>query len=62
MHFGDSKIKYRFIILLILESGLVMTISKTIELILFELAPADGHELNALYIVVDCMPQIMVSY
>ena len=40
-----------------------MSISKLIEFTLFLLAPADGlHGLNALYIAMDCMPQIMVWY
>ena len=38
-----------------------MSVSKLIEFTLFLLAPADGLDgLNALYIPMDCMPQIMV--
>lgn len=60
MSFGSSQIKYRYMILLIVESGVVIAISKTIEFILFELSPDDGLDgNNALYIVMDCMPQIM---
>jgi len=57
---GSSSVHYNHVLLLIIESGLVMSISKTIEFILFELAPDDGLDgLNALYILMDCMPQIM---
>ncbi|KAJ3872175.1 hypothetical protein F5051DRAFT_481535 [Lentinula edodes] len=57
---GKSNIRYNYVILMIIESGLVMAISKTLEFILFELAPDNGLDgLNALYIVMDCMPQIM---
>ena len=60
--FGASQ-HYHYVILLIIESGIVMAASKTIEFILFMLAPDDGLDgLNALYIVMDCMPQIMVSF
>ena len=63
MSFGSSQIKYRYLILLIVESGVFIAISKTIEFILFELSPNDGLDgNNALYIVMDCMPQVMVSY
>jgi len=58
--FWNSKSRYNRVILLILETGVVMTISKTMEFILFMLAPDDGlNGLNALYIVMDAMPQIM---
>jgi len=51
---------YNKIILLIVESGLVMGVSKIIEFVLFQIAPGDGLSgLNALYIVMDSMPQIM---
>ena len=54
---------YRSLILLILESGVIMCVSKFIEWILYFLAPEDGlNGLNALYIPMDCMPQIMVNY
>ncbi|KAF8968800.1 hypothetical protein BDZ97DRAFT_1790714 [Flammula alnicola] len=60
MSFGPSQTRYRSVILLILESGMFMSISKMIEFILFQLAPDDGLDgLNALYIPMDCMPQIM---
>ncbi|PAV19446.1 hypothetical protein PNOK_0438000 [Pyrrhoderma noxium] len=60
MSFGSSQIKYRYLILLIVESGVFIAISKTIEFILFELSPNDGLDgNNALYIVMDCMPQVM---
>jgi len=40
-----------------------MAASKAIEFTLFLLAPPDGlNGLNALYIIMDCMPQIMVSF
>lgn len=39
-----------------------MAVSKTIEFVLFILAPQDGlNGLNALYVPMECMPQIMVS-
>jgi hypothetical protein len=60
--FEASLRRYRFVIVLIVESGAFMAISKIIEFILFKLAPNDGLDgLNALYIPMDCMPQIMVS-
>ena len=62
MSFGSSQIKYRYLILLIIESGVFITVSKTIEFILFKVAPDDGLDgNNALYIIMDCMPQIMVG-
>jgi hypothetical protein len=46
---NSGKQQYRQIILLIVESGLVMTLSKTLEFTLFKLAPASGLVgLNAL--------------
>ncbi|KDR69694.1 hypothetical protein GALMADRAFT_145406 [Galerina marginata CBS 339.88] len=58
--FGPSLLRYRSIILLIVESGVFMAVSKIIEFTLFQLAPDDGLDgLNALYIPLDCMPQIM---
>ena len=61
-YFGASLRRYRFVIVLIVESGAIMAISKVIEFTLFKLAPDDGlNGLNALYIPMDCMPQIMVS-
>ena len=60
--FGESLRRYRLVIVLIVESGAFMAISKIIEFTLFKLAPDDGlNGLNALYIPMDCMPQIMVS-
>lgn len=57
----SSKVRYRVIILLIIESGLFITASKLIEFTLFQLAPDDGiGGLNAMYIPFDCMPQITV--
>jgi len=62
MSFKASQIRYRSVILIIVESGVFMAISKTIEFVLFELSPNDGLTgLNAFYIPLDCMPQIMVS-
>ena len=61
-YFGPSVRRYRFVIVLIVESGVFMAISKIIEFTLFQLAPDDGlNGLNALYIPMDCMPQIMVG-
>ncbi|KAJ3576415.1 hypothetical protein NP233_g451 [Leucocoprinus birnbaumii] len=60
MRFSASTARYNHLILLIVESGVLITLSKVIEFILFELSPNDGLEgLNAFYIVMDCMPQIM---
>ena len=62
MSFKTSQVRYRSVILIIVESGIFMAISKTIEFVLFELSPNDGLDgLNAFYIPLDCMPQIMVS-
>ena len=61
-YFGPSVRRYRFVIVLIVESGVFMAVSKIIEFTLFQLAPDDGlNGLNALYIPMDCMPQIMVG-
>ena len=60
--FVSSQVKYRYLILLIVESGIVVAVAKIIEFILFVLSPDNGPEgLNALYIIMECMPQIMVS-
>lgn len=57
----SAQTPYNKIILLIVESGLVMGVSKIIEFVLFNIAPGDGLSgMNALYIVMDSMPQIMV--
>jgi len=59
-YFGPSLHRYRSIILLTVESGVFMAISKIIEFTLFQIAPEDGlNGLNALYIPLECMPQIM---
>jgi len=56
----SAQTPYNKIILLIVESGLVMGVSKIIEFVLFNIAPGDGLSgMNALYIVMDSMPQIM---
>lgn len=60
--FVSSQVKYRYLILLIVESGIFVAVAKIIEFILFVLSPDNGLEgLNALYIIMECMPQIMVS-
>ena len=49
-------------ILLIIESGALISAAKLTEFALFQLAPVDGLDgLNALYIVYEAMPQITVS-
>jgi hypothetical protein len=61
-YFGPSLHRYRSVILFIVESGVFMAISKIIEFTLFQIAPENGLiGLNALYIPLDCMPQIMVG-
>lgn len=58
---GEIHTKYQAIILLVLESGAVITLAKTVEFVLFKLEPIDPASGNhALYIVFDMMPQIMV--
>jgi len=58
-----SRTRYRSVILLLVESGVFISISKLIEFTLFLLAPLDGlHGLNALYIQMDSMPQVMVQW
>ncbi|RPD54259.1 hypothetical protein L226DRAFT_304251 [Lentinus tigrinus ALCF2SS1-7] len=50
---------HKRVILLIIESGALISAAKIIEFVLFKLAPLDGlNGLNALYIVYDAMPQI----
>ena len=50
------------VILLIIESGALISAAKLTEFVLFQLAPVDGLDgLNALYIVYEAMPQITVS-
>ncbi|KAI0753227.1 hypothetical protein C8Q80DRAFT_1097478 [Daedaleopsis nitida] len=47
------------IIILVIESGALITAAKLTEFVLFKNAPLDGiHGLNAMYIVYECMPQI----
>ena len=55
---------YRTIILVLIESGLVITIAKLNEFVLFKLAPGNSglSGLNALYIVFEMIPQINVRY
>ncbi|PFH47751.1 hypothetical protein AMATHDRAFT_66975 [Amanita thiersii Skay4041] len=58
---GLSGVRYTFIVLVILESGLLLAAAKVTEYVLFKLTPGDGsgaHGLNALYIIYECMPQI----
>jgi hypothetical protein len=58
--FSSSRHTYRQVILLIIESGLVMTLSKVLEFVFFKLGPVDGlNGFNGLYVVMDSMPQIM---
>lgn len=62
MSFGPSQIRYKFLIHLIVDSGVLVTISKIIEVILYVLQPKAGSgRMNALYIVMYCVPQITVS-
>lgn len=52
---------YRTLVLLIIESGLVITVAKIAEFTLFQLSPDDGlGGLNALYIVFEMIPHINV--
>ncbi|PFH47752.1 hypothetical protein AMATHDRAFT_50073 [Amanita thiersii Skay4041] len=58
---GFSGVRYTFIVLVVLESGLFMAAAKITEYVLFTLTPDDGngaHGLNSLYIIYECMPQI----
>ena len=58
----QGRNRYSRVILLIVESGVLITAAKLTEFILFQLAPLDGLDgLNALYIVYEAMPQITVS-
>ncbi|KAK0185516.1 hypothetical protein F5146DRAFT_182771 [Armillaria mellea] len=51
--------RYRTLLLVIIESGVIVTITKAFEFGLFQYAPGDGlNGLNAMYIPFDCMPQI----
>ncbi|KAK0244717.1 hypothetical protein EDD85DRAFT_898657 [Armillaria nabsnona] len=51
--------RYRTLLLVIIESGLIVTIAKAFEYGLYQYAPGDGlNGLNAMYIPFDCMPQI----
>ncbi len=53
--------RYRTLLLVIIESGLIVTITKAFEYGLYQNAPGDGLDgLNAMYIPFDCMPQITV--
>ncbi|RPD54261.1 hypothetical protein L226DRAFT_575801 [Lentinus tigrinus ALCF2SS1-7] len=51
--------RYTRVLLLIIESGVIITAAKVTEFTLFRLSPPDGiHGTNALYIVFEVMPQI----
>jgi hypothetical protein len=62
MTYSSAGGHYRQILLLIIESGVVITCCKMLEFILFELSPNGLVGLNALYVLMDSMPQIMVRY
>jgi hypothetical protein len=51
MTYSSAGSHYRQILLLIIESGLVITCFKTLEFILFELSPNGLVGLNALYVL-----------
>ncbi|KAI0800118.1 hypothetical protein C8Q74DRAFT_1363912 [Fomes fomentarius] len=54
-----SPIHYNRLILLLVESGALITTAKIIEFALFNVAPGDGlNGNNAMYIVFEAMPQI----
>ncbi|TCD68133.1 hypothetical protein EIP91_011498 [Steccherinum ochraceum] len=54
------RTRYRVVILTVLEAGLIVAIAKFLEFLFFELAPVNGLDgFNALYIMMECMPQIM---
>ncbi|KAI0800109.1 hypothetical protein C8Q74DRAFT_1363904 [Fomes fomentarius] len=56
---GRIYVHYTRLILLIIESGSIITAAKLIEFVLFLIVPgAGGPGLNALYIVYETMPQI----
>jgi len=59
MTYSSAGGHYRQILLLIIESGVVITCCKMLEFILFELSPNGLVGLNALYVLMDSMPQIM---
>lgn len=57
-----SYLPHRIVVLAILEAGLLVTIAKFLEFLFFELAPINGLTgNNALYVMMECMPQLMVS-
>ena len=57
-----SRMRYRAVVLVILETGGLVTLGKILEFTFFQLAPPNGlHGLNALYVVMEIMPQLMVS-
>ncbi|KAH8101903.1 hypothetical protein BXZ70DRAFT_84752 [Cristinia sonorae] len=57
---SKPQLRYRAVILIILEAGMLVTIGKVTEFILFNISPDDGLDgNNALYVVMDCMPQLM---
>ncbi|TCD70032.1 hypothetical protein EIP91_005284 [Steccherinum ochraceum] len=57
---SKSPTRYRVVILTVLEAGLLVAIAKFLEFLFFELAPVNGLDgNNTLYIMMECMPQIM---
>ncbi|TCD70023.1 hypothetical protein EIP91_005275 [Steccherinum ochraceum] len=55
-----SYLPHRIVVLAILEAGLLVTIAKFLEFLFFELAPINGLTgNNALYVMMECMPQLM---
>jgi hypothetical protein len=60
---ANGTSRTRSALLLLIESGAFVFAIKLIEFVLFELSPDDGiNGLNALYIVFEVIPQVIVSY
>ena len=58
----ESSGRYNRVILLIVESGALISATKLTEFVLFRIAPGDGiGGLNAMYILYEIVPQITVS-
>ncbi|KAI0088305.1 hypothetical protein BDY19DRAFT_994213 [Irpex rosettiformis] len=58
-HGQDHRSTYSTVLLILIESGMFIAMAKTIEFILYKVAPDDGvHGCNGLYIVFDMIPQI----
>jgi hypothetical protein len=62
-HLGSAASRTQSAMLLLIESGAFLFAAKLVEFVLFQLTPHNGLSgFNALYIVFEMIPQIVVSW